>query len=318
MTPAVQLLSDFRTGFLTTRISQTSTGSFLWQHTPGPNRDQPFPTMPQAFINVLSRATNPALAWLAPLSATPSELLWETDGQYSLAAALEADTHTDQQIETIGAQLGTQLRQFHDLTRGQSPEEHQNTYPHRHPGLTRLHTWLATGRGPRAASAFHYRLRSQLGSRRWDHLNQLTHHMLNPGSNDPTRALHGWFSLGSIVVSEEPGTTACSILSGPDTCWGRPEIDIACFVGELIEYRLATQRKGITWPILDRLQHAFLTHYGTGADADTQTIAAGSLLRVATHAHDYASYVGWSDQLHSYVPMLTELLDDEHTILLPP
>ncbi|MEU7279176.1 hypothetical protein AB0A69_10415 [Streptomyces sp. NPDC045431] len=313
-THAPQVLSEFRTGFLTTRVSRTGTGTILWQHTPGPDRDQPFPTVPVALLDLLAAASSPVLTWVAPTTATAHEVAWETDGRHSLAAALESDSHTDRQIETIGAHLGAQLRRFHDLSRVQDHAAHRDAYPPRPPGLTRLRSWLDQGRGTRAAPAFHYRLRSRLGSRRWGRLNELTDHLLQPGGDETATALHGWFSMGGIVLGDRPGTEAISVLSGPDTCWGRPEIDLGCLVGELTEYRIAARRKGIAWPVLGRLQRAFLAHYGT---ADTEAVAAGALLRVATHAHDYASYVGWSEQLHGYVPMLTELLDDPLTALQP-
>ncbi|MFE1057040.1 hypothetical protein [Streptomyces rochei] len=312
---SAQLLSELRTGFLTTRISRTSAGTVLWRHTPGPDRSQPFPPLPAALPRLLARASGPDVTWLAPVASSADEQVWETNGQHSLADALETGTRTGTQLEAIGASLGARLRRLHELTLHQDETARCGDYP-RHPGLSRLRAWLEHGRGPRAATAFRYRLRSQLGTGRWNRLNELTHGLLHPSAHEATTVLHGWFSMGGIVLSDRPGATTSSVLCGPDACMGLPETDLGCLVGELTEYRLATRRQGISWPVLDQLQRALLTHYGPGAD--TETIAAAAILRIATHAHDYASYVGWSEQLHGYVPMLSDLLDsDQRTVLQP-
>lgn len=309
-----QPLSEFRTGFLTTRVSRAPDGTVVWQHTPGPDRTRPFPPLPAALPRLLAQAGDSEVTWLVPVSSTARELVWETGGRHSLADALEGGgSRTPDRIEAVGARLGTRLRHLHERGAGDAGATAGEEWP-RHPGLERLSAWLADGAGPRAAPAFRYRLRGQLGAARWDRLGELTRALLRPAPDRTTTVLHGWFSMGGIVLDDDPSATRCEVLSGPDACRGLPETDLGCLLGELIEYRLATRAKGLAWPLLDRLQHAVLTHYGPRADPEL--LAAGAVLRIALHAHDYAAYVGWSEQLHGYVPMLAELLDSDHHALL--
>jgi len=302
------LIEEFRTGLQATRITLLPSGNVHWQHTPGSERTSPYPPLPPGYPDLLRAASDTTVRFAVPVTASPGAYGWETEGRHSFAALLEPGApDTGGRLHTVAGHLGRRLRALHETAL-----PHDDYPPPQ--GLSRLKEWIETGGGPRAASGFHYRLRTQLGAARWEKLRDLTHHQLTPGPGEPSTVLHGWFSLGSAVVSDRPGaTTAASVLSGPDAASGRPGTDLGCVVGELTEYRLAAARQGLDWPLLDTLQAAFLTGYGP---CDRGTLAAGALLRIATHAHDFASYVGWGDQLHGYVPMLLDLLDTDGRLAL--
>ncbi|MEU9121549.1 hypothetical protein AB0C96_17110 [Streptomyces sp. NPDC048506] len=302
-----EVLTAFRTGYQATRVTALPDGRIRWQHTPGTHHDGLYPPVRPDVVHRLHAASDPHIRFTTPSVASPTECSWDVNGRHSLASWLVPgeDDPTERLHETIG-RLGLRLRALHDQPPGTDPP----TDPAPPPGPARLLAWLDSGRAPRAGAGFHHRLRAQLGPARWEKLRDFTHHLLHPRPTDRTGVVHGWFSLGRIIVADPPDATprAC-VLSGFEATWGRPELDLACLIGELAEYRKAAERAGADWPVPDTLQHTFLTHYGTGWEAGT--LAAGAVVRIATHAHDFAAYIGWGAQLHGYVPMLTDLLDTD-------
>lgn len=302
-----RVLNEFTTGFQATRVTALPHGRIHWRHTPGTNHEGSYPPVRPAFLHRLQAASDQHIRFAAPSVAQPAECSWEVDGRHNFAELLrpEEDDPTGQLHEIIG-HLGLRLRALHDQTPSADPPA---DYPPP-PGPARLMAWLDGGRAPRAGAGFHHRLRAQVGPARWEKLRAFTDHLLHPRPADRVTVVHGWFSLGRVVVADSPGVIplAC-VLSGLDASHGRPETDLACLVGELAEYRKVAERMGLSWPVLDTLQDTFLAHYGAGWDLDT--LRAGAVVRIATHAHDFASYVGWGAQLHGYIPMLTDILDTD-------
>ncbi|MBM7167708.1 hypothetical protein JQK87_04655 [Streptomyces sp. G44] len=305
------VLEEFGTGFETTRITLLPDNKVHWHHRVGSHRSALYPSVPGDFLRHAQAASSRALHFSTPVAENPRELGWVVNGRQSIGGLLEPGEHPDDaRLRAIARHLGTGLRKLHD----RSADAALDHYP-LPPGPSRLKAWLKDGRGPRAATGFHYRLRSQLGPARWDRLRAYVHHLLHPKAGEPRTILHGWFSLGAVVVPDAPGgTEGTCVLTGPDVSQGRPETDLACLIGELTEFRFGAARLGLDLPLLDSLQSELVTHYGGAIDRGA--LAIGATVRIATHAHDFAAYVGWGDQLHGYIPMLAELIDCDGDLAL--
>jgi hypothetical protein len=121
--------------------------------------------------------------------------------------------------------------------------------------------------------------------------------------------LHGAPSLGLIVPSVSPGN--CALLSGEDLARGPAAFDLGWLLGELAEMR-ATNVRGIGGLPDDRsgpLARALLDGYGPPGDSVTTGRAA--TVRVFTHAHDYAAFVGWHDHVTDYLDIIADLIDED-------
>ncbi|MGW5126340.1 hypothetical protein ACWEQ7_20270 [Streptomyces sp. NPDC004069] len=303
-----ELIDSFGTGLQVTRLSLLPDGRVRWLVGPGRDHTGPHGHVPPGFAEIAGRASGPRLRFAVPLDAGDRHCVWETPGRRSIARALlHDDGDPADRIHGVLAELGSRLRVLHD----QEPLAGLAGYP-RPSVVSRLGDWLRSGRGPRAGAGFHYRLRRGLGPSRWEKLHDFAQVLLDERA--PATTLHGWLSLGSIVPPDSPDDRQASVvLSGPEAARGRREIDLATVLGELEEFRRAVE--GVGTERAHRLAAAFLTHYGEGWDR--RTVAMGAVTRIATHAHDFACYVGWHDELHAYVPMLADLLDGDGFTALP-
>ncbi|MFJ4842530.1 hypothetical protein [Streptomyces sp. NPDC088746] len=308
------VIDESGTGNQITRVLRTPEGHLLWQRGPGRDNPDPYPPLPDALLPQLAALDTPALRFVPPVHATPTLHTWRVHGRHSFAALMtpaqaDSDGHLDQLITT----LGKQLRRLHTSPAPPAGDGELPRTPHSH---LRLHRYLTTGRGPRAATAFHYRLRTRLGPTRFSRLQEATAHLCTAPDPHDAVTLHGWCSLGSLVVADPPREQpssgprpAAHMLTGSEAYTGRRESDLSCLLGELTEYTAAARGAGLDWPLPDRLRTSFLSAYGDGFDPSV--LAAGCTVRIATHALAVAAYHGWNDQLHGYVPMLAELLDND-------
>lgn len=300
------ILAEFATGYQHTRVVGLPDGRIHWQRSPGPNHPGEYDPVRPGFIRRAHAASDQHIRFAVPVTGPGTGCTWEVTGSHSAAEMLlSEDDPTGVLHESIAA-LGRQLHALHHQHASNDP---MGDYPPP-PGPARLMTWLENGLGPRACAGWHHRLRTQLGSSRWEKLRDFTDHMLNPQPSDTTTVVHGWFSLGSIVVADAVGSGPDAVvLSGLEAAQGRPEIDLACLIGELAEFSQIARRQGRERAVLHTLGDRFLAHYGSGWDRDS--VAAGAVVRIATHARDFAAYIGWHADLHSYAPMLADLLDSD-------
>ncbi|MFE9703327.1 hypothetical protein [Streptomyces sp. NPDC005930] len=303
-------ITVYGTGLQTTRLTRCPQGGVHWQHTRGRNHPAPYPRIPAGFAARAQQASDDTLRFATPLHANDHSATWHTAGTRSAARVLLDQDGAGPQLAPLLTSLGARLKILH--TPGPTPPPGAYTLP---PGLARLRPWLAQGRGTRAGAGFHYRLRTQLGTERWSKLRDFTETLLQPTAQDTV--LHGWLTLGNIIPPDTPGPrTPATVLSGTEAARGRPEADLASIVGEIEEFRRTAELSGHPDPALCDLTTAFLHHYGPGYDPGV--VAAGAVVRIATHAHDFANYVGWHPSLHTYIPMLADLLDSDGTTCLPP
>jgi hypothetical protein len=330
--PDGELLDTFGTGLQTTRLVRRPGGAARWLRSPGPDVKAPFLPLSDGFVRAAERASADGLRFATPVRIAGREWAWDAPGRRSLAQLLVTDRPLPGEVygevhDTV-ARLGSRLRVLH----GQPPvPELSGRLP---TGLARLADWLDGGRVPRAGAGFRHRLRSQMGPQRWEKLRSFTHGLLparqapdGPGQDTRDQAaaapagppcvlLHGWLTLGSVILADQPETHRGSVvLCGVEAAQGRPEVDLGSVLGELEELRLTALRTGRQRPELQDLAAALLTHYGDGWDP--ATVAVSAVARIVTHARDFASHVGWHADVHAYIPMITELVDSDGTTALP-
>ncbi len=305
-------VTEFGTGSWTTRVVTLTDGSIRWQRAPGRDNPGPPESVPPGFGDRARAASDQHVRFAVPFVADGADFTWEAPGRNSAAGLLLSDDDRAGQLHEVFGHLGRQLRALHSQ---HASDEPPGDYPQPQ-GHVRLTNWLESGRGSRAAAGWRVQLRTQLGADRWKKLCEFAHHMLHPRPTDATTVVHGWFALGSIVVADTPGAEpGAAVLSGPEAALSRPETDVANLVGELLELSKVAERASLDRPVFKALRDRFLAHYGPGWDRET--VAIGAVVRIATHSHDFAAYVGWNPDLHNYIPMLADLLDSDGAAALP-
>jgi hypothetical protein len=98
-----------------------------------------------------------------------------------------------------------------------------------------------------------------------------------------------------------------SLLCGEEIASGRPEYDVGWLCGELLEWQLVCSSSGDAAASCTAARQALLRSYGNGIDLDVIDLVM--ILRIATHAHDFAAYVGWIDPLSMYLDIIADLAD---------
>jgi hypothetical protein len=184
-------------------------------------------------------------------------------------------------------------------------------------GATRLASWLRTGHGPQHAPRLFALARQMLGAERWERASDWAADAT--GARPGAVFLHGGASLGALVLDATPDgllTGTGTLLTGEDLARGPAAYDVGWLLGELAEFRLLPQ--GRQHPqTAHRLREAarhILRGYGPVCPVAVGRVAT---LRILTHAHDFAAYVGWHDQLPEYVGLVADLLDSDGAAALP-
>ncbi|MGN5381201.1 hypothetical protein ACQ4WX_40795 [Streptomyces lasalocidi] len=169
---------------------------------------------------------------------------------------------------------------------------------------------MSTAAGTRAAPAFHTILRDGLGTQRWSKLTAYAHEATSQSGH--LTVVIGWATLGSLITVDDPEPTPpVALLCGPEGALAAPEIDLGCALGELHEIAASLTARAMPSHRVTAWRDALLNGYGT--PLDTARTARTAVVRIATHAHDFAAYVGFHTELHTYVGMLADLLDNEGT-----
>lgn len=300
-----QLVRDFATGYLHTRVTAYPRGRYAWQRRPGPDRGS---RLHLGSVGFRERATaagrgSVRFALALPRPAADGTLTYITPGHRSAAALLSAPlTEQDsRQLLAVMTDCGRALQALHQQARPQelcAPAA----------GPARLQSWMDTAGGPRAAAVLHARMREHLGRERWERISQWCDEAVLPRNVSSLVTLHGGFGLGQIVLADPPAAGA-AVLAGEDATSGPASFDIGWLLGELAEFHMLTQRAGTPTPLLARARERFLTGYG--ALPDPAAIARSAVLRLATHTHDFAAFVGWHPELLHYIRHLALLIDEE-------
>jgi hypothetical protein len=303
-----ETVAQFTTGMARTTVTRTATG-FLWTRRPGKDvrtdpHHQPGP-VPEDFTRRASAASSDHFTFAVPDTWNNGAYTWNAPGPRSAAQILlDGTPHDPDASARIAHTYGRHLRTFHgtDVTDGTTCPAPR--YP------TRLANWIHTAAGTRAAPAFHTILRDGLGTQRWSKLIAYAHEATSRSGH--LTVVIGWATLGSLITVDDPEPIPpVALLCGPEGALAAPEIDLGCVVGELHEIAASlTARTMPSQPVI-AWRDALLNGYGT--PLDTARTARTAVVRIATHAHDFAAYVGFHTELHTYVGMLADLLDDEGT-----
>ncbi|MFD5516220.1 hypothetical protein [Streptomyces sp. NPDC127066] len=320
-------VAAFGTGYLTTRILRDGP-AYVWCRAPGPARTGGFTPVPPAVRDALAALPAEGAGIVLGEEATEgpgdgdgtggagaAERRYRVGSAYSLGHVLgnhQAAPHQWAALPRLMHQAGRTLRRVHERLPAATVAD-----PPR--GTRRLAGWLAGRAGPGGAGRLHREARSRLGAHRLERAAQWCAAFDSPDERGVF--LLGGPGLASVVP--DPAGAGCLILAGEELARGPAAYDLGWTLGELAEFRLLHFARG--GPAVEELAAhcaeaggALLRGYagaggpgGTGADRDATARAA--VLRMLTHAHDYAAFVDWTDQLTQYLDLLADLIDHPAT-----
>lgn len=295
---APALVDRFATGFQRTSIFRLPEGGFRWERLPGEDRVSPQRIPSPELREVLLDLNTAKLSFGLP-EPSGGGLGYLTPGATSAAKLLQVTAFSDIRLHLLPAvhDTGRLLRRLHTSVAQELAPPDGNA------ALTRLRSWLEHGDGPRAAGPLSRRLRQQLGSERWAAITDWCDSFLSGSARDVV--LHGAPSTGSLVPGPTPGPAV--LLAGEDIMRGQPEFDLGWLLGELLELRMLAAWRRIDRPELVELGAALLAGYGGELDCDA--LGRASILRILTHVHDFAAYVGWHPELLRYADALPSCID---------
>lgn len=303
---AEQPLFTHGTGLLRTSVARLPGGGFVWERRPGPAAPEglapPAPGLARTVTEAgRSQGVEPALPTVADPTATV--LRYRLPGAFSAARLLRIP---DPQVPALVTEAlrgtGRLLAALHTHTPAASLAAPPTGPPS---GIRRLRGWLARGEGPGDAGRLHRAFVARLGEGRRRRAIEAADWAGWAGGG---ALLHGAPGLGGLVPSPYAGRGA--LLTGEELAVGTPEFDVGWLLGELVELRAAARLGLGGAPAHDYapLARALLDGYGPARPAP---LARAALLRILTHTHDYAAYVGWHDDLTSYLDLLAGLVDED-------
>lgn len=292
--PARELVRRTVTGHLVTAVFQTASG-VLWLRAPGPWRTSEFRMAPPGAATALRALSGRDLDVVLGEPAGTGLLYRVRSSQ--VAIDLVSAVPTAEQwvrITNVLTAVGRGLRELHNLPPGDVDA--------RPLGTARLAAWLRGGPQSCASGRLAQAWQARLGARRTAQVLDWCDEIGAAGPRDTL--LHGGASIGALVDGAD-GPPA--LLCGEEIAAGRPEYDLGWLCGELLEWQLICCSSGDAAASCAAARQAVLRAYGDGIDLDL--IDRVMVLRIATHAHDFAAYVGWIDPLSAYLDSVTDLVD---------
>lgn len=292
-----RLLVERRTAFVHLTVHSDGDG-FRWGRTAGPARPGALICAEPALLGLLPNTSTTGATLTLPEVRHPG-LSFRTRGAGSLLAAAVTPGGPRIVADALAA-TGRALRTVHavavpaDITAAPSP------------GPVRLARWLAGAAVPPAAGRLHVELTARLGEARVRTLREWTGAVLARG---PV-LVHGGPSLGQIVPAHD-GIGPVAVLTGEDVTAGHPGADLGWLLGELVELGRGGARSWVA-----PAARALASGYRNGGEGELPAgTARCCALRMATHLHDYAAYVGWDDDLRVRLGTVAELVDDPDAVL---
>ncbi|MFJ8072855.1 hypothetical protein ACIQ7Q_02630 [Streptomyces sp. NPDC096176] len=294
-------VEEFATGFLRTAVHADDHG-YVWVRRPGADRPAPL-TPPSPPVRDAIRSLEPERPFLALPEAVGDALYYRVRGAVAVAKlCVGSDPRlTPDRVTPAMVGTGHALRRLHTadpslVTSGP-------------PGPARLAAWMRGGRGPRAATAFHTVARRRLGTARWSRVEGWCASLATDLADGVP--LHGAPSLGSVIAGDVQGS-GC-LLTGEDVARGPADFDFGWLLGEFAEWRMTILRRSPGLIMDPRDYHAALGGLCQAYGAPADPVAAGraAVLRVFTHAHDFAAYMGWHAELLEYASSVAELIDED-------
>ncbi|GGJ88828.1 hypothetical protein GCM10011583_20250 [Streptomyces camponoticapitis] len=326
---------EYGTRYLRISVRYHGDGRFSWLRVPGPAHDRPQVPPPPAVGAALRRVdaagsgaasgARLALGERAALGERPAAsdegggLVYRVPGAVSVARLLPSGDETGFRLSVRAlSDVGRTLRHLHDV-----PWEFTEPAPPHH-GVGRLLAWISGAPGEAEEGA---RLRAlvhdRLGPRLWTRLTEWAEAARQPPGRGGAVLLHGAPSTGWLVPS--PAGDHSVLLTGEEVTGGDPALDLGWILGELHELRSAATRglgaagqgPPVDYPAAARaLLAGYLRKEDGPDDASGDTgvalppgTARAATLRLAIHMRDFASFVGWHDDLRRYADLLAETLD---------
>ncbi|MFJ9839093.1 hypothetical protein ACIRYZ_01255 [Kitasatospora sp. NPDC101155] len=303
------VVQEFGTGFLRTTVQRTERG-YLWIRRAGPRRGSALVGPSDEIRTAITALATGEVALALPRAAAAGALGYEVAGRIPLVQmALAADAEADHlALVPVLRGLGEALRRLHSevdpVLAAPGP-----------PGPARLATWMDRGSGSGAARELHAFMRRRLGAARWQRVRTWCEELAGGAASDVF--LHGAPSSGTTVLGE--GGRRPALLTGEDHARGPRGFDVGWLMGELAELRIFRSHavNGTPESVAgDRLPAALLQGYGT-LPGGGEVVGRAAVLRMFTHAHDFASYVRWDAELEHYGDALTSLIDEGGMTLVP-
>ncbi|MET8699362.1 hypothetical protein ABZW10_10900 [Kitasatospora sp. NPDC004723] len=304
------MVQEFGTGFLRTTIHRTDQG-YLWIRRAGPLRGSALVGPSDEVRTAITAMAAGEVALVLPRATTSGALGYEVTGEVPLVRmVLTARTEADHRgLVPVLRGVGGALRRLHaevdPLLAAPGP-----------PGPARLAAWMDRGNGPGAARELHVFMRRRLGAARWQRVRAWCDRLAGGEASDVF--LHGAPGSGTTVLG---GGGRCSaLLTGEDHARGPRGFDVGWLLGELAELRIFRSR-AVTGgtprsAAEDRLSAALLEGYGK-LTGEGEAVGQAAVLRMLTHAHDFATYVRWDAELEHYGDALTSLIDEGGMGLVP-
>ncbi|MEU3886166.1 hypothetical protein [Streptomyces sp. NPDC029041] len=327
---------EYGTRYLRITVRHHGDAEFSWLRAPGPAHTAPQRLPPAEAAAALRRVDTAVAAAAAGARGTAgaargvrlalgepaagsarggatlrSGVLYRVPGAFSVARLLPSgdDTAFRLSVDAL-AGLGRTLRRLH-----QEPWDVPERPPHH--GVRRLMAWLCGEEDAPGTARLRTSARTRLGPSLWARLTDWSRAADEPPASGPV-LLHGAPSTGWLVPSAAGGHTV--LLTGEEVTGGDPALDLGWTLGELHELRAAAARglgaagKGprVDYPAA---AHALLRGYtgGDGAAPVPPGTARAATLRLAVHMRDFASFVGWHEDLRHYCDLLAEALSEDGT-----
>lgn len=281
-----RVVDDFGTGLRRTRVLSTDHG-YLWCRSAGPladDRDDPAEP---------ARSPGETCALFPRPVTIDGEDVYLAPGRVSLASMWLRHGP-----RSAGVLCGALRTVAGAVDRNHVPAVPGTPAP---AGIARLSRWLSSGTGVGTSARLHRQARSVWGARRIEAVTGWIHDLVEPGN---AVVLHGGISLGSIVVGP---SAAPIVMTGRGLRAGAAELELGWMLGELLEFEGQVADPAAPSP----LRAIRRTVVAAGPDsADLRLLAAAAVLRIAAHTVEYAAFVGWSDELTTYLRTVGVLIDE--------
>lgn len=297
-----RLVEEFGTGYQRTAVYRMDSG-YLWVRSAGPDRPggmvESGPELRAALTTHTPRGMTLRLA-----EKVDESLAYRVGGCETAARVALGRQHGANRGERLASAVHAVGRSLAGLHADVSVTGAE-TGP---PALSRVIRWMSTAQGPRGAAALHEVLHTHLGAAQWRRILDWCQEFAEPGRADSV-LLHGAPSLGSMILASE--TAADCLLTGEEVSRGPAGYDVGWLVGEFLEWDMMASAPGNTAERAAARYAGRALLGGYGALPDTTVVSRAAVLRVLTHAHDFAAYRGWHPELMHYARSLSRLVDEE-------
>lgn len=294
-----RLVRELGTSHIRTAVLAVPGGGFVWARRPGPARGAPLVRPDEAAAALLRAVSTGSPARVAPPEPGTGDVLrYHLPGPFSVARLLhDPQARTQTAIREALRAVGATLRRLHAVP---APAG----LPEVPPGPARLARWLRTGEGPGEAARLHAATTARLGRRRTELLCAWGDSAAV--GQGPQVLSHGGPALGTLVLPTRGGRPA--LQAGEELTAGSWEFDVAWQLAECAELAWGLRRGIGGVPVADYAALGAALVEGYGRSPSDGAVLRARALRFLTHAHDFAAYVMWHEELLVYLDLVDEAM----------